>query len=175
MKRKLRSGILVFSPLMMIITLRWAETTKRRPEVKIETRMTVIIMMKMNARKEKGAGVGRREAKAPMRLKVEQIENKVQYCGRGVRAGRREARGPRRKKEGQKDGREAWKIPSDWPIPTKGRSRRCGTIPWRKPLLFRPDQSGYGGDRGPFLGASIARRALARYRNSSPPSVGKKC
>lgn len=160
---------------MMIIMLRWAETTKRRPEIKIETRMTVIIMMKMNAGKEKGARVGRREAKAPMRLKVEQIENKGPVLWKGEGAGREKARGPRRKKEGQKDGREAWKIPSDWPIPTKGRSRRCGTIPWRKPLLFRPNQSRNGGDRDLFLGASIARRALVRYCNSSPPSVEKRC
>ncbi|TGZ32125.1 hypothetical protein DBV15_01039 [Temnothorax longispinosus] len=64
--------------------------------------MTVIIMMKMNAGKEKGTGVGRRDAEAPMRLKVEQIENKGAVCGKGEGAWRREARGPRRKKEGQK-------------------------------------------------------------------------
>lgn len=69
--------------------------------------MTVIIMMKMNAGKEKGARVGRREAKAPMRLKVEQIENKGPVLWKGEGAGREKARGPRRKKEGQKDGREA--------------------------------------------------------------------
>ncbi|KYM84439.1 hypothetical protein ALC53_05225 [Atta colombica] len=44
--------------------------------------MTVIIMMKMNARKEKGTEVGRCGAEAPMRLKVEQIENKGPVCGR---------------------------------------------------------------------------------------------
>lgn len=60
-------------------------------------------------------------------------------------------KGPEEEKRGAKGGREAWKIPSDGPIPTKGRSRRCGTIPWCEPLLFRPDQSRYGGDLGPFL------------------------
>lgn len=69
--------------------------------------MTMIIMMKMNAGKEKGTGVGQCEAKASMRLKVEQIENKGPVCGRGKGTRRREARDPRRKKEGQKDGREA--------------------------------------------------------------------
>jgi len=56
----------------------------------------------MNAGKEKGTGVGRREAKVPMLLKVEQIENKGPVCGRGRGQGG-ERQGARR---GKKRGRD---------------------------------------------------------------------
>lgn len=60
----------------------------------------------MNAGKEKGAGVGRREAEAPMRLKVVQIENKgpVWKGGESTKEG---DKGPEEEKRGAKGGREA--------------------------------------------------------------------
>ncbi|KYQ52794.1 hypothetical protein ALC60_08083 [Trachymyrmex zeteki] len=63
--------------------------------------MTVIIMM-MNARKEKGTEVGRCGAEAPMRLKVEQIENKGPVCGRGGGGKVERGKGPEEEKRGVK-------------------------------------------------------------------------
>jgi len=53
----------------------------------------MIIMAETDAGKEKGAEGGRREAKAPMRLKVEQIETKIQVPGREDGGGEGESRG----------------------------------------------------------------------------------
>lgn len=58
-------------------------------------------MTERNAGKEKGTKDGRYEAKAPMRLKVEQIETKVQLGRTGG------DEGPRSEKEWQKERRGA--------------------------------------------------------------------
>lgn len=56
----------------------------------------------MNARKEKGTEVGRCGAEAPMRLKVEQIENKGPVCGRGGGGKVERGKGPEEEKRGVK-------------------------------------------------------------------------
>lgn len=128
MKHKLRSGTLVFSLLMIIIIMRRAST---QPEVKIETRMTVIIMMKMNARKEKGTEVGRCGAEAPMRLKVEQIENKGPVCGRGEGGGGKVERGkgPEEEKRGVKRWTRGLKDSERLANPNEGTIAEVCTIP----------------------------------------------
>lgn len=125
----------------------------------------VIIMMKMNAGKEKGTG--RRKAEAPMRLKVEQIENKGPVCGKGEGARRREARGPRRKKEGQKVDERLERFQAI--DQSQRRDDHGGVVRSLDTNLscFVSTNRDMAVIWARFAGpASIARRTLAKYRNS---------
>lgn len=162
MKRKVRSSIQASLLLMMIIMHR-TETKKRRPVVKIEMRITTIIMMKMNARKEKGA----REAEVPLRLEVEQIETKV-------RLGKRGNKGPEEKKKRGKKNDEG---PERFRVASQSRRRdHCGGVVQTLGAnisYFVPTNRDIAVIWVCISGAPIVRRILAKYHNSSL-SMGEK-